>query len=847
MKTVACIVLTILIGGLLLRAMSPADEQEGLVLRATSPADESEVPAAAGAPQFESLYLESFATERASGLLLRGPDARRQLLVTGVDQGDRLHDLTRRVAYQTTPAGILKISKTGLITPLADGRATVTATGPGGVAVKTPIVIDQFQVAHPVNFPNKVVPVFTKLGCNSGGCHGKSGGQNGFSLSLLGFEPQDDFERLVYEGRGRRLFPAAPRRSLLLQKATNTVPHGGGTRMQLDSHDYRIIRRWIAQGMPYGDGADPTVVAIEVLPPLRTMGRDSGQQVCVLARYSDGSIEDVTRAALYETNDKEMALVDESGVVKVTGRPGNVAVMIRYQEHASVFRAVVPLGAPIGELPAPRNFIDEHILDKLAILGLPPSPVCDDTTFIRRATLDIAGRLPTPGEVTALLDSGDPVRRDKLIDRLLDSQDYADFFANKWSAILHNKRKNRDTFAFYDWIRESFYENRPFDQFVRAIIAASGDAGHHPPVAWYGQVPTPEKRMEDVAQMFLGVRMQCAQCHHHPYEKWSQEDYHAMKAFFSQVGTKDRPGGGKRIHHIFGVADTENPRTGKRLSPRTLGGPPQALEAHADPRHALVDWMVEPENPFFARMLVNRYWKHFFDLGLVDPEDDMRVTNPATNPKLLDALAEYFVRSGFDLKALIRLICRSATYQLDAIPNEHNTGDKQNFSRYYPRRLNAEVLLDAIDTVTGATSRFQFMAPGNLFGAPQQMKAVQIPTTDTTSYFLSLFGRPKGASACECERRSESSLAQSLHQLNSSDITKKLAGGRAAELTRDADRSHEDKVSELYVVAFAREPNDAELNTALTHIRRHPSHRIEAAYEDIIWALINTKEFMFNH
>ncbi|HXJ72821.1 MAG TPA: DUF1549 domain-containing protein, partial [Candidatus Dormibacteraeota bacterium] len=501
------------------------------------------------------------------------------------------------------------------------------------------------------------MPIFTKNGCNGGGCHGKSAGQNGFRLSLLGFEPEEDYEHLVKEARSRRLFPAAPSRSLLLLKAAATLPHGGGKRLDVDSDDYRLLVRWMAQGMPYGSTNDPTVARIEVLPKQRVMPLQGAQQLVVLAHYTDGSIQDVTRSALFEPNDKDMAKADDHGHIQLYQQPGDVAVMVRYQGKVTTFRATIPLGAPVENLPAPKNFIDDLVFKKLQTIGMPASPVCDDATFIRRVSIDIAGRLPTPEETQRFLADREPSKRDKLIDALVDSPDYADYFANKWSALFRNKRNDnnqaRGTYAFHDWIRDSLLVNKPFDQFVREILGASGDIGQNPPVAWYRQVNTTTSQMEDTAQLLLGQRLQCAQCHHHPYEKWSQRDYYSFSAFFSRVGRK--PGsqpGEEVIFHKRGLAESTNKKTKQPEKPAGLGSAPVALAPDDDPRFALVDWMTSKNNRYFAKALVNRYWKHFFNRGLVEPEDDMRETNPPTNPELLDALAARFTDSGFDLKEL---------------------------------------------------------------------------------------------------------------------------------------------------------------------------------------------------
>jgi hypothetical protein len=536
-----------------------------------------------------------------------------------------------------------------------------------------------------------------------------------------------------------------------------------------------------------------------------------------------------------------MAEATRTGLVKTMDLTGDVAIMARYQGQVSVFRASIPLGLPVENLPPTRNFIDELVFQKLQKLGIPPSELCDDATFIRRVSIDLAGRLPTPEETEAFVASSEPAKREALVDRLLDSTDYADYFANKWSAILRNRRRSpnhtRGTYAFHDWIRDSLYHNRPYDEFVRGILAASGDMGENPPVAWYREVQEINQQVEDTAQLFLGLRIQCARCHHHPFEKWSQRDYYGVAAFFSQVSRK--PGlqqEEQRIFHRRGTASATNPKTGENLRPRGLGSEPIDVPAESDPRQSLVDWMAAPENPFFAPALVNRYWKHFFGRGIVEPEDDMRVTNPASNPELLQALAQHFISTGFDMKDLLRAICVSSTYQLSAMPNAFNLSDKQNFSRYYPKRLTAEVLLDALDQVTNSVTPFS--------GLPAGMRAVQLPDTSVGSYFLQVFGRPEGASACECERSQEANLAQSLHLLNSSEVQSKLAN-RAAPLAQDASRTDEEKVRILYLWAFSRPPIADELATALAHVAKHENKQL--AYEDIVWALVNTKEFMFNH
>ncbi|GIX05564.1 MAG: S-layer protein [Planctomycetaceae bacterium] len=786
--------------------------------------------------------------------VLAGRDDRLQLLVTGTDQTGHMWDLTRRVTYRVAPEGAAQITSEGYLVPLRDGAVTVQveyATAEGSWQAELPLQITGTAHEQPVNFPNQVVPIFTKLGCNGGGCHGKASGQNGFKLSLLGFHPEDDYEFLVKEGRGRRLMPLAPEQSLLLTKPVGQSPHGGGKRLEVDSDEYRLLVRWLRQGMPFGTGQDPHVVAIRCRPAARLMQRGQEQQIAVDALYSDGRIEDVTRRALFEPNDAEMAEVSVRGLVKVHDLAGEVAIMARYQGQVAVFRATIPLGAEITQRPPVHNFIDELIQQKLDMLGIPASALADDATFLRRVCIDLTGRLPAEDEVTAFLSDPRPEKRQALIERLLNSPAYADTFANKWNMVLRNRNRGNDqrttTFAFYRWIWNSLYENKPYDQFVREIITAAGDAEEHPPVTWYREVDQVNEQVEDVAQLFLGLRIQCARCHHHPFEKWSQDDYYGFAAFFSRVGKKNLSFGqtplrDRRVFHQEGIAQARNERTGKMLPPTELGGRSLTIPAEEDPRVALADWMARPDNPYFARAIVNRYWKHFFGRGLVDPEDDMRETNPPSHPELLERLARAFIESGFDLKQLCRWICQSSTYQLSAEPNAHNMRDKQNFSRFYPRRLSAEVLYDAFHQVTGTQVTIGGLPPG--IGALQ----VPDPSLVQNVYFLKVFGQPQADTACECERSMEANLAQSLHLLNGAEIQAKIAANdaRPARWAADQQRSAEDKVRELYRWVYAREPQADELQVALAHLEKHRDQPRQA-WEDLMWALLNTKEFLFNH
>jgi len=777
--------------------------------------------------------------------ILEGRNSRKQLIVTGVFTSGQRHDFTELAKYSLDKPNVVTIDSQGLVTPVADGEVVITAEAFGK---KTQLTIQAVRCDSElaVNFADEVVPLFTRMGCNAGGCHGKSDGQNGFRLSLLGFYPSDDYEYLVHEAQGRRLFPAEPEFSLLLLKSSNTLPHGGGKRLERGSYEWELIASWIRQGMPPISEDAPKLERIEVNPPIREMNFSSKQQLSVVGHYDDGSSRDITRLASYEANQPEMAFVTDDGMVEVADTPGEAAVMIRFQGQVAVFRAVLPQGIQFEDKVPEKTFIDKFVFKRLHQLGIPPSEVCDDATFIRRTTVDITGRLPTPDQVSAFLQDVAPNKRDVLVDRLVDSSGYADNFANKWSMVLRNKRRNNNdipyTFRFHRWIRQALAENMPYDQFVRSVLTATGDVESHPPVAWYREVKTPALQMEDTAQLFLGLRLGCARCHHHPFERWSQKDYYGFEAFFTQTALKSSPNSPvpnqADMVYLKGTApSSRNPRTNMVVKPTGLGGEPLDIPAWDDARHHLVDWMTTEDNQFFTRALVNRYWKHFLGRGIVDPEDDLRVTNPASNPELLDALAKHFYDNKFDLKDLVRTICKSSVYQLSSEPTEFNRSDLQNFSSFYPRRMKAEVLFDAVNSVVGVPSGFG--------GVPKGTTAVQLPDNGFTNYFLQVFGKPEAESACECERIGEANLAQSLHMLNSSDLQQRIQNGQglAAKLAKDEEKTNEQKAAEVYLRALSRLPTAHELEVLGRYIRDIEDPR--KAWEDVVWAMINAKEFQF--
>jgi hypothetical protein len=791
-------------------------------------------------------------------LKLKGMDDAPQLLISGKRADGREIDLTPAASYSVSNPKVIRVEESGRVFPLMNGAAEITATV-DGMTVKVSVSAEKMDTPLPINFVNHVVPIFTKLGCSSGGCHGKIAGQNGFRLSLLGFDPRFDYDNLMKEARGRRVFPAAPEKSLILTKATGTAAHGGGKKTEVGSEEYKIIRRWIASGMPYGEPSDPTVTGITVLPENRVVDRNTKQQLAVYAHFSDGSVEDVTRRTQFESNDTEIATVNETGVVSTHSLTGQAAVMARFQGNMTVFRAVVPRPGEAVKFAFPEHsVVDKATAKKWRELNISPSELCSDDIFIRRVYLDVTGTLPGAAEVAAFLADQDTAKRNKLVDKLVETPEYAYYFANKWADILRVKRRNQPdraygTFAFHTWIREAITADRPYDEFVRDIVCAVGDESKSPPTVWYKEVKTPENFVDDVSQVFLGQRLACANCHHHPYERWSQDDYWGVAAFFGRVGIKNVQVPGKvvqgqqnqkQILFVKANGAVQNKRSGQTSPMKPLDGEPMPSVIDEDPRQKFAEWMTSPKNPFFAKAIANRYWAHFFGRGIVDPLDDMRVTNPPSNPELLDALAQTLIDNKFSLKSLVKAICKSRTYQLAALPNEFNAADRQSFARYYPKRLQAEVLFDAVCKLTDSPSAFPGL-PTDKF-APS--RAIMLPDESFQSYFLDVTGRPQRISACECERVNEASLAMTLHLLNSQELQDKIArvGGRADQLVKDS-RPDADKVTELFLLALASKPSTEKLNLALEHIEKHRATKTEkTAYENIIWALMNSKGFLFN-
>ena len=718
-----------------------------------------------------------------------------------------------------------------------------------------------------VYFGTEVVPILTKLGCNGGGCHGKATGQNGFRLSLFGFEPEFDYEAIVKESRGRRLSLAAPDQSLLLAKATATMPHGGGRRLAVDSHDYQILRQWISQGAPAPSEDDPHLVRVEITPHQQIMHSESSLQLHVTGAFSDGTSRDVTLQAIYQSNEVGIATVTNSGLVQTSLQHGVFSVMARFGEQLATFHAAVPFASEPTQLAAinaeldkikaqllrdaesPRewnnNSVDSHLFNQWRQLGIVPSAVADDATFLRRVTLDIIGTLPSDSEVTEYLTAPRSDKRQALINRLLERPEYASYFALKWADVLQNRgagystsKQRAGTTLFAEWIRDSLEANKPYDQFVSEILTATGSQNENPPAIWYRTVRKPAEYVESVAQAFLGVRVQCAQCHHHPTERWSQSDYYGLAAVFSRVGRKggfaDAEVPTDEMIFLKESAVVLHPRTGKILKPQPLGGNEFSLGLHDDPRVSLARWMSAGDNPFFARTMVNRMWAHFMGRGIVHPIDDARSTNPPSNPELLDGLAQDFISSGYDLKQLIRVIANSYAYRLESAPHAGNVGDTQTFARFYPRRMPAEVLLDGISQVLDVPTHFVSVPPGT--------RAIELPDENVAANFLDVFGRPLRMSACECERVDAPALTQALELVNSSEIQRKLTEKTGyAEQLAISDKSPEILAREIFLRVFARHPRPEELNAATLFFAAEPD-RGEAC-RSLLWSLLATNEF----
>jgi hypothetical protein len=678
--------------------------------------------------------------------------------------------------------------------------------------------------AEPPHFENDILPILARHGCNASGCHGKAEGQGGLKLSVFASDPEADYAALAKEGRGRRTMPTSPDASLVLRKATGRVAHGGGTRLQYGGEDYRALRDWIAAGMPVGAPDAPRVVSLRVEPTERVMKPKAEQQLKVFAKYSDGAEKDVTRHSRFQSNADAITSVSASGMVTAYDVPGEAAVMAAYLGEVGLFRVVVPRpGEPVQNTLPQFNVIDKLVDAKLAKLNVAPSGLCDDAEYLRRVYLDLTGTLPTAEEARKFLSDTTKDKRTKLVGSMLDKPEFADLWALRWADLLRVDRQalgHQRAHLYYKWVRDSISANKPFDEFARELVTAEGPVNEVGPANFFKVVTKPGEVAGTVSQVFLGVRIACAECHHHPFDRWKQSDYYGMTAFFA-------------------TGSTTHPRTRKEVFAHALGSEMPAANPAGDRRLALAEWMTKPDNPYFARNLANRVWAWMLGRGLVEPVDDVRATNPPSNPELLDALAEYLVEQKYDVRKLITLIAASRVYQTSATPNATNAKDDRNFSRAYFKRPEAEVLLDMLCQSLGVPEKFG--------SAPGVTRAVQLWDSKARHDFLKLFGRPSRVSACECERTREPSVSQVLNLLNSPEIQAKLTheAGTVARLVR-GEKDDARLVEELYLTFFARLPTVDERDTALAHLKKYANNR-RAAAEDLAWAMLNSTEFLFNH
>lgn len=720
-------------------------------------------------------------------------------------------------------------------------------SGAGAVLATPAAAADSAQPA--VSFELDVLPILSAKSCNAGACHGKSRGQNGFRLSLLGFDPEFDHGALTKEARGRRLFLPSPDRSLLLLKATGELPHGGGVRIERGSSDYETIRRWIAGGAPRRREGEPKLERISVEPRERNLQPQGEQPVVVTATYSDGTTRDVTSLTSYQSNEAGVVNIDRSGLIKAGPLPGEATVMTRYMNLMDTCHIIIPMPGKVPDefyAKLPRvNFIDDLTWAKLKTLGLTPSESVDDARFLRRAHLDLIGRIPTPDEVREFLADKNPNKRAALIDRLLDRPEYADHWAGKWADLLRPNpyRVGIKAVLNYDqWIRESFRRNKPYDQFVRELVTAQGSTWRNGAATLFRDRREPDEITTLVSQLFLGIRLECAKCHHHPFEKWGQDDFYSFAAYFARIGHKgvglSPPiSGGEEMILTAKSGAVKHPLTQEVLAPRPLFGPATPPADDVDPREVLAAWITSDENPFFAQVAVNRVWADLMGKGIVEPVDDLRATNPPSNPQLLDALAAEFRKHKYDLKQLLRTITTSHVYGLSSVPGERNAADTRNYSRHYRTRLRAETLLDAISDITGMKDTFGAM--------PAQSRSTEIWTTRIGSTFLDTFGRPNPNQDPPCERTPDATVTQTLHLMNAPQLHQKVtADGSRAALLAASDLAPTAIVEQVYLWVYNRLPETDEVAVGVSLFAEKDITRRRAT-EDLMWALMNTPEFMF--
>lgn len=753
-------------------------------------------------------------------------------------------DLTDKAKLRMADPSIASIDAGGVVRAGSDGTTELIVEH-AGQTTRVPVTVTRADEDRPVSFRLDVLPVFAKAGCNNGSCHGSARGQDGFNLSLFGFDPAGDYQRLLFEQPGRRVNLADPEQSLLLTKAINAVPHTGGKLFDKDHAFYDTIHRWLEAGAPDDPDDVATVTGLEILPQdIVLEGKDAQQQVTVRAHYSDGSDRDVTDLAVLMTSNNVSATIGDDGIIRADKR-GEAFVMARFDEHTvGTPVIVVPEGSGKGypDKLAAANYIDEHINAKLRKMRIRPSELSDDATYARRVHLDITGQLPEVEVLEAFVDDPDPDKRAKLVDELLDSRAFVDIWVMKWAERLQIRSSNQTispkaAVLYHAWLREQIEAGRPMNDVVYDLLASTGGTFDTPATNYYELERDTLLRAENVAQVFLGSRMQCAQCHNHPFDRWTMDDYYGFAAFFPQVARKRAADPREWIVFDRNNGEVNHPLDGREMPPRFLGGEVADIERGEDRREVLAQWLTSPDNRPFNRNLANFVWEHFFGRGITDPIDDVRISNPPVNAPLLDALADRLVQTDYDIRQLVRDICASHAYQRSTRPNETNRADTTNFSRAQVRRIRAEVLLDSISQVTQTEDDFR--------GLPRGARAVEIVDGNTSTDFLRTFGRATRETVCSCEVVTEPNLSQALNLINGNTVNNKIRqGGIVRQMLKD-DKTPAEVVGYLYRAALSRPPTDAELDRVLGLVES--SEDKAQAIEDVFWALLNAKEFIFNH
>jgi len=797
----------------------------------------------------ESLVLS---VEPARLTLVHAGDEQR-LIVTGKRQDGTVLDLTRLVRFDSSNPAIAAVGEEGMVRAVGVGETAIRIQH-GNTTILAPVTVASVE-KRPISFANEVMPLLAKAGCNSGACHGSASGKKGFKVSLRGYDPTTDYQTLTRGNAGRRLNLLSADQSLLLLKPTGRSPHEGGKRFDSQSPYAELLRRWIAEGAKSDLAAAPKPVRVEVFPTFRTFAQP-GQEQQLLARayFSDGSVRDVTRDCRYSSSNELAAVPEESGKLKLLAK-GEAAIMVRYGSLIAVSNAVILKHDPnfVWTNPPEVNRVDTLVNAKLRSMQILPSELSSDVEFLRRVHYDLIGLPPTPAEVRAFLADKDPKKRARKIDDLLERPEHAEYWAQKWADLFRIRfdlLRDKGTWGYYRWVRDSIAANKPFDRFVTEILTATGSSDQNPPANFWRVFNTTEDATEAATQVFLGIRLQCARCHDHPFEKWVQKDYYGFAAFFSQVGRKAGP---RRDDQVIFCSETpaqaRHSTTGEVLDPKYLDGASVKVGTGQDAREVLARWLTGKDNPYLARATVNRLWSHLFGRGLIDPVDDIRSSNPPLNAPLLDALAKDFIDHNFDVRHLLRTILNSRTYQLASRTNPTNADDRINFSHAVPRRLSAEQMLDSINQITGTRENFRSRVPGaGTIALPVGgLRASQLPDRNLTSEMLDLFGRPRGDSSCTCERTEEASMIHALHLINAASIGKRLSdpNGTVARLVKTAGITDKQLVEELILLGLCRYPTEQEKTTVGGHFAKIGNP--QTAAEDILWALLNSREFLFNH